>query len=144
MANEKQNKLESEDQKRRNKPPTVEEAFTQTLNIVVETNKDRGEEEESSLICNIPEHHKLEDLVHEYREQISKLKSYLREVENDENMKLLEKRAEFEALDLAINQRRQQLINLEMTKNRRLKSNDSDNESMASSAVNSNENFLKV
>jgi hypothetical protein len=76
---------------------------------------------ESSLMCNIPEHHHLEDIVHENREQIASLKSYLKKVtsqssrfnEDVDDLDLVEKRAEFEALDLAINERKQQLVNLE-------------------------------
>lgn len=81
-------------------------------------------EKETSLVCNIPEHHSLEDLVHGYQEQLENLKAYVKEMDEsssmDENLALLDKRAEFEALDLAINQRRQQLVNLEMSKNRRI------------------------
>ena len=32
---------------------------------------------ETSLVCNIPEHHKLEDIVHQNREQIANLKCYI-------------------------------------------------------------------
>jgi hypothetical protein len=82
---------------------------------------------ESSLICNIPEHHHLEDMVHENREQIANLKSYLKKVNsqssrfNDDvdDLDLIEKKAEFEALDLAINERKQQLLNLEFYNRRK-------------------------
>lgn len=79
--------------------------------------------EASSLVCNIPEHHKLEDLLHENREYITKLKAQLKsntQLNHFDEMTLLEKKAEFEALDLAINTRKQQLYNLELTKNRKL------------------------
>lgn len=68
-----------------------------------------------SLVCNIPEHHKLEDINHQ-------LKSYIRELRlnQEDDLRLSEKRAEFEALDLAINDRKQQLLNLEMCKNIRI------------------------
>lgn len=76
--------------------------------------------ETSSLVCNIPEHHRLEDLVHEKGEYINKLKAQLKTDHHLDEMVLLEKKAEFEALDLAINTRKQQLYNLELTKNRKL------------------------
>lgn len=98
--------------------------YTQT-----ETEKEEEEKPNMSLICNIPEHHSLEDLVHNYQQQLENLKAYVQEMDNETssaassteaNLALMEKRAEFEALDLAINQRKQQLVNLEMSKNRRI------------------------
>ena len=99
-------------------------------------------QETASLICNIPEHHKLEDMLHHNQEQIGKLKQLLNRknavndrFHHDDDLMLLEKRAEFEALDLAINNRKQQLINLELAKNRRL------NDSFASNGA---ESFVRV
>lgn len=78
--------------------------------------------EEAPLLCNIPEHHKLEDINHQLKEQISSLRNFIKSNQQQEN-ELMEKRAEFEALDLAINDRKQQLLKLEMAKNRRLNRN---------------------
>lgn len=98
--------------------------------------------ETSCLVCNIPEHHKLEDLLHENKEYINKLKSQLKsENANLDEMALLEKKAEFEALDLAINTRKQQLYNLEMKKNKLSELNQT---SSCSSASESNQSLIKV
>lgn len=103
---------------------TKAKKFTETYSQTVEPSESASFVE-ASMLCNIPEHHKLEDMVHEYKNQIANLKIYLRDLESrratlaeSERLELLERRAEFEALDLAINQRKQQLFNLEMAKNR--------------------------
>ncbi len=78
---------------------------------------------ETSLICTIPEHHNLEDIVHQNREQIANLKDYIHNIKLSSNMDdiaLLEKKAEIEALDLAINDRKAQLLNMELARNRKL------------------------
>ena len=87
---------------------------------------------ETSFICNIPEHHKLEDIVHQNREQIANLKYYIYNIKltnNIDEIALLEKKAEIEALDLAINDRKSQLISIELSKNRKLYDNSSTSES---------------
>lgn len=129
-------KLRAENDERNRK--RYAQSFAQTdpePMIVVE------DEKEASLVCNIPEHHNLEDMVHQYQEQLTQLKAYLRELDdqanstiNDDSMAILEKRAEFEALDLAINQRKQQLINLEMSRNRRL-NEDTDNSTSGNTMI---------
>ncbi len=81
---------------------------------------------DTSLVCTIPEHHRLEDIIHLNREEIANLKFHLKQLEVNNNAKvnedlyLMDKRAEFEALDLAINTRRKQLVDLELLKNRKL------------------------
>lgn len=95
---------------------------------------------ETSLVCNIPEHHKLEDLVHENRDYISKLKAQLKSESNFDEMMLLEKKAEFEALDLAINSRKQQLYSLEMKKNKLSELN----QTSSSTSNENNHSLLKV
>lgn len=83
---------------------------------------------DTSLVCTIPEHHRLEDIIHLNREEIANLKLYLKQLEvnsNNEEIYLLDKRAEFEALDLAINSRKKQLFDLELIKNRKLNGDDS-------------------
>ena len=85
----------------------------------------------NTLVCNIPEHHELEDLAHQNREQIINLKSLLqqsqddlirRQMNNQFDVNVIEKRAEFDALDLAINNRKQILYDLEIRKRRELNS----------------------
>lgn len=76
---------------------------------------------DQELICNVPEHHDLEDLLHEHKEEID----HLRILVNDFNSPILNKRAEFEALDLAINNRKQVLFDLELEKRRRMGYSDS-------------------
>ena len=73
------------------------------------------------LVCNIPEHHSLEDMVHKNQATIQRLRSGQGKPEGPQpydycadELVLLERRAEFEALDLAIGHRRQQLLQLEM------------------------------
>jgi len=104
--------------------------------------------ETSSLVCNIPEHHKLEDLLHENREYITKLKALIKSNTNMnpfDEMTLLEKKAEFEALDLAINTRKQQLYNLELTKNRKLSTQNPDDSTYSSNnSTNSSNNYQTV
>ena len=125
---------------------------TQTNHVKMATVGTTTEREgEETLLCNIPEHHNLEDIVHNYQEQLENLKAYVREIDDDEsvgdNLAILEKRAEFEALDLAINQRKQQLINLEMSKNRRMQemgSEDDDNTMTTSDSNSENEMILRV
>lgn len=92
---------------------------------------------DASLICNIPEHHRLEDILHQKGIEIDSLKSYvnqLREKNEDvmtqDDFAHLEKRAEIQALDLAINNRRQQLINLEMAKNRKINETNRNDETL--------------
>ena len=83
---------------------------------------------DTSLVCTIPEHHRLEDIIHLNREEIANLKLYLKQIEvnsNNEEIFLLDKRAEFEALDLAINSRKKQLFDLELIKNRKMNGEDS-------------------
>jgi hypothetical protein len=82
---------------------------------------------DTSLVCTIPEHHRLEDIIHLNREEIANLKFHLKQLEVvnnnakvNEDLYLMDKRAEFEALDLAINTRRKQLVDLELLKNRKL------------------------
>lgn len=81
---------------------------------------------DTSLVCTIPEHHRLEDIIHLNREEIANLKFHLKQLEVsnsarvNEDLFLMDKRAEFEALDLAINTRRKQLIDLELLKNHKL------------------------
>lgn len=78
---------------------------------------------DTSLICNIPEHHRLEDIVHQHREQIANLKYYIHNLKvnsNIDEIAVLEKKAEIEALDLAINDRKSQLVEIELAKNRKL------------------------
>lgn len=84
-------------------------------------------EHDTPLVCNIPEHHKLEDMCHHNQEIIARLKSRNPNIAGShqfnyytDDLVLLEKKAEFEALDLAINNRKQQLINIEFARNRRL------------------------
>ena len=92
---------------------------------------------DSSLVCNIPEHHCLEDLMHQNREEIARLKSMLdndSEANNDD-LTLLDKRAEFEALDLAIDSRRQLLYNLELVKNNKMDE---------SASINNNASYIQV
>lgn len=128
---------------------------TQGTQTEVEKKRSREEKNdemlmETTLVCNIPEHHELEDLVHAYQEQLENLKAYVREIDDEDeeketatsstledNLAVLEKRAEFEALDLAINERRQQLVNLEMAKNRRMRelAADQDSESNTESEM---------
>ena len=85
----------------------------------------------NTLVCNIPEHHELEDLAHQNRDQIINLKNLLQQnqdellrhqmnIQYDVNM--IEKHAEFDALDLAINNRKQVLYDLEVRKRRELNS----------------------
>ncbi len=78
----------------------------------------------NALVCNIPEHHKLEDMVHRNQEIIAKLKVPITNTHQfayyTDDLILMEKKAEFEALDLAINNRKQQLVNMEFARNRRL------------------------
>lgn len=104
--------------------------------------------ETSSLVCNIPEHHKLEDLLHENREYITKLKALIKSntsMNPFDEMTLLEKKAEFEALDLAINTRKQQLYNLELTKNRKLSAQNPDDSTYSSNnSTNSSNNYQTV
>jgi hypothetical protein len=85
----------------------------------------------NTLVCNIPEHHELEDLAHQNREQIINLKNLLQQSQDDlinqqmnnqVNVNIIEKRAEFDALDLAINNRKQILYDLEIRKRRELNS----------------------
>ena len=84
--------------------------------------KSENKIDEDPLVCAVPEHHKLEDLNHQMKAQLNKLKNYIRETRptrmND--FDLSDKKAEFEALDLAINERKHQLFNLEMAKNIKL------------------------
>ena len=83
---------------------------------------------DTSLVCTIPEHHRLEDIIHLNREEIANLKLHLKQLEVsrcNEEIYLMDKRAEFEALDLAINSRRKQLIDLELLKNRKMNEEDS-------------------
>jgi hypothetical protein len=78
----------------------------------------------TALMCNIPEHHLLEDLNHANRDEISRLKFLLQtktdEPEStsndDDHDELVDKRAEFEALDLAISDRKKKLFDLEIKK----------------------------
>jgi chromosome segregation ATPase len=92
--------------------------------------------EATSLVCNIPEHHRLEDLLHDNREYIAKLKVQIKSSQNLNEMTLLDKKAEFEALDLAINTRKQQLYNLELAKNRKLNEQNNDDVSYTSNDTN--------
>lgn len=99
-------------------------------------------EHDTTLVCNIPEHHKLEDMYHHNQEVLARLKSRNPNIAAShqfnyytDDLVLLEKKAEFEALDLAINNRKQQLINLEFARNRRL------HDSFMSDG---NETFMKV
>ncbi len=69
------------------------------------------------------EHHDLEDILHKNREEIANLRTNLKpSSENNhdriyfDDIALLEKRAEFQALDLAINDRRRHLYHLELKK----------------------------
>ena len=75
----------------------------------------------ADLVCNIPEHHSLEDMVHKNQATIQRLRSGQGKPQGPQpydycadELVLLERRAEFEALDLAIGHRRQQLLQLEM------------------------------
>jgi hypothetical protein len=85
----------------------------------------------NTLICNIPEHHDLEDLVHQNREEIISLKNLLQQAHDDlckqqmngrYDVDVMEKRAEFDALDLAINHRKGILFDLELRKRREMSS----------------------
>lgn len=89
------------------------------------TNKEVKSEnkiDNDKLVCAVPEHHKLEDLNHQMKVQLNKLKNYIRDTRPSRMNELdfSEKKAEFEALDLAINERKHQLFNLELTKNMKL------------------------
>ncbi len=78
----------------------------------------------SELVCNIPEHHDLEDLNHMNREEIIRLQVLLQSKNNvesseqsdDDDDELADKRAEFDALDLAISDRKKKLFDLEVKK----------------------------
>ena len=85
----------------------------------------------NALVCNIPEHHELEDLAHQNREQIINLKNLLQQTQDDlikqqmnnrYDVDMVERRAEFDALDLAINNRKKILYDLEMRKRHELNS----------------------
>jgi hypothetical protein len=109
-------------------PPQYHHHYQQQADLALSPDFNDEENElqdyiETSLVCTIPEHHKLEDIVHQNREQISNLKNYIHGIKLSSNMDdiaLLEKKAEIEALDLAINDRKSQLLNMELAKNRRL------------------------
>jgi chromosome segregation ATPase len=73
-------------------------------------------------------------MVHRNQEIIAKLKAPIANTHQfayyTDDLVLMEKKAEFEALDLAINNRKQQLVNMEFARNRRLhESYSSDGES---------------
>jgi hypothetical protein len=79
------------------------------------------------FFSHIKEHHELEDMLHKNREELAKLRTNLKfspenvevafsERINFDEITLLEKTAEFQALDLAINNRRRHLYKLEMKK----------------------------
>jgi hypothetical protein len=105
---------------------------------------------ETSLVCNIPEHHKLEDMIHQDHEQISNLKYYINSLRANhelEEIAVMEKKAEIEALDLAINDRKSQLISLELAKSKKilnLSSTNSDSSSGSSTSSSTNSNNTEV
>ncbi|CAF0855532.1 unnamed protein product [Brachionus calyciflorus] len=94
----------------------------QLNDVLIEREKLKEAKSDDALVCNIPEHHKLEDMNHQMKIQLNKLRNFIRDTRSDkiEEVDLAEKKAEFEALDLAINERKQQLLKLEMAKNMQL------------------------